>query len=110
MTSLSTGFHPSTHQLNSSRLSPVSPHNFHTYNQALCRHLTRSKGKKDIRAAAVLAFVVTTSFAIVYAKTLSYLLNVLMAAIYSSSRLVVQAGDERSIEPFRGRAMSSLSG
>ena len=64
--------------------------------------------KLDIRAAAVFAFVVTTSFAMVYARTLLYLLNVLMALVYSSSRLVVHAGDERSMEPFKGRAMSSL--
>ena len=68
------------------------------------------KGQKstNVRAAAVLALVVTTSLAMVYARTLSYLLKVVMAAVYSSSRLVVHAGEERSIEPLRGSAMSSL--
>ena len=71
------------------------------------QHLLHS-GEIDIRAAAVLALVVTTSFAIVYARTFSYLLKAVIAAVYSSSRLVVHAGEDRSMEPFRGRAMSSL--
>lgn len=64
--------------------------------------------REDARAAAVLALVVTTSLAMVYARTLSYLLKVVMAAVYSSSRLVVHAGEDRSMEPLRGSAISSL--
>lgn len=50
----------------------------------------------------------TTSLPTLYAKTLSYLLNASMVAMYWLRRFVDQEGETRSMEPFSGRARSIL--
>ena len=59
-------------------------------------------------AAAVPLGEMTTSLPTLYARTLSYFLKTLMVLMYRSRRLVVQAGEARSMEPFTGRDKSML--
>lgn len=51
---------------------------------------------------------ITTSLPTLYARTLSYFLNTLIVLMYKSKRLVDQAGEARSMEPFTGRDKSML--
>ena len=73
------------------------------------RYAFVSRAAALMNAAAAVPFAsTTTSLPTLNMRTLSYLRKVLIVSMYESSRLVVHAGESRSIEPLTGRVRSML--